>query len=66
MSGDKGDGQIGSSKLAGVHTKVLFGNPAAAGFHSILLFVLAHTTIQAYSHRDNRMATVVSANWQFR
>ena len=65
MSGDKGDSQIGSSKLAGVHTKVLSGNPAAAGFYSILLFVPGHTTIQAHSHRDDRMATVVSGNWQF-
>ena len=65
MSGDKGDSQIGSSKLAGVHTKVLSGNPAAAGFYSILLFVPAHTTIQAHSHRDDRMASVISGNWQF-
>jgi quercetin dioxygenase-like cupin family protein len=65
VSGDKGDSQIGSSKLAGVHTKVLAGNPATAGFYSILLFVPAHTTIQAHSHRDDRMATVVSGNWQF-
>jgi quercetin dioxygenase-like cupin family protein len=65
MTGDKGDSQIGSSKLAGVHTKVLSGNPAAVGFYSILLFVPAHTTIQAHSHRDDRMAAVVSGNWQF-
>src|SRR5579871_5000785 len=63
--GDKGDSQIGSSKLAGVHTKILAGDPSAAGFYSILLFVPAHTTIQAHSHRDDRMATVVSGNWQF-
>ena len=65
MSGDQGDSQIGSSKLAGVHTKILAGNPARAGFYSILLFVPPHTTIQAHSHRDDRMATVVSGNWQF-
>src|SRR5215471_2404330 len=64
-SGDKGESQIGSSKLAGVHTKILAGNPAAAGFYSILLFVPPHTTIQAHSHRDDRMATVVSGTWQF-
>jgi len=64
-SGDKGDSQIGSSKLAGVHTKILAGNPAAASFYSILLFVPPHTTIQAHSHRDDRMATVVSGTWQF-
>ena len=64
-SGDEGESQIGSSKLAGVHTKILAGNPAAAGFYSILLFVPPHTTIQAHSHRDDRMATVVSGTWHF-
>jgi quercetin dioxygenase-like cupin family protein len=57
--------QIGSSGVAGVHTKVLFGDPARAGFYTILLFVPAHTTIQAHSHRDDRMATVVSGEWHF-
>jgi len=55
--------QIGSSGLAGVHTKVLFGDPAKEGFYTILLFVPAHTTIQAHSHRDHRMAAVVSGEW---
>jgi uncharacterized RmlC-like cupin family protein len=55
--------QIGSSGLAGVHTKVLFGDPSKEGFYTILLFVPAHTTIQAHSHRDNRMAAVVSGEW---
>jgi len=57
--------QIGSSGLKGVHTRVLFGNPAKAGYYSILLFVPAHTTIQAHSHRDDRIATVVSGEWHF-
>jgi hypothetical protein len=60
-----GNSQIGSSGVAGVHTKVLFGDPAKAGFYSILLFVPAHTTILAHSHRDDRMATVVSGEWHF-
>ena len=64
-SSDKGASQVGSSKLAGVHTTILAGDPTAAGFYSILLFVPAHTTIQAHSHRDDRMATVVSGAWQF-
>src|SRR5437899_12132345 len=64
-SGDKGDSQIGSSKLAGVHTKILAGTPSAAGFYSILLFVPPHTTIQAHSHRDDRVVTVVSGEWHF-
>jgi hypothetical protein len=57
--------QIGSSGLAGVHTKVLFGDPSKAGFYSILLFVPAHVTIQAHTHRDDRIATVVSGQWHF-
>ena len=66
MRGGAVDGnQIGSSGLPGVHTKVLFGDPSKAGFYSILLFAPAHTTIQAHSHRDDRMATVVSGTWYF-
>ena len=66
MRGGAVDGnQIGSSGLAGVHTKVLFGDPSKADLYSILLYVPAHTTIQAHSHRDHRMATVVSGTWYF-
>jgi quercetin dioxygenase-like cupin family protein len=57
--------QIGSSGLPGVHTKVVFGDPSRASFYTILLFVPAHTTIQAHSHRDDRVATVVSGEWHF-
>ncbi len=57
--------QIGSSGLPGVHTKVVFGDPSKASFYTILLFVPAHTTIQAHSHRDDRVATVVSGEWHF-
>jgi pimeloyl-ACP methyl ester carboxylesterase len=60
-----GSDQIGSSGLAGVSTKVLFGNPSSPGFYTIVLFVPAHTTIAAHAHRDDRMATVVSGTWQF-
>ena len=57
--------QIGSSRLAGVHTKVLYGDPAKPGLYSILLYVPPHTQIQAHSHQDDRMATVVSGTWHF-
>ena len=57
--------QIGSSELKGVRTKVLFGNPEKGGYYSILLYVPAHTNIQAHSHRDDRVATVVSGDWHF-
>jgi len=57
--------QIGSSGLPGVHTRVLFGDPAKSGFYSVLLYVPAGTTIQAHSHRDDRVATVLSGTWHF-
>ncbi len=68
MRGGAVDGnQIGSSGLAGVHTKVLFGDPSKAGFliRSLLFVPLRHTTIQGHSHRDDRVATVVSGTWYF-
>jgi quercetin dioxygenase-like cupin family protein len=43
--------------------KVVFGDPSKAGFYTILLFVPAHTTIQAHSHRDDRVAVVVLGEW---
>jgi quercetin dioxygenase-like cupin family protein len=58
-------GSAGSSRLSGVHSKVLFGDPTRAEAYAILLFVPPHTTIQAHSHRDHRMATVVSGTWHF-
>jgi pimeloyl-ACP methyl ester carboxylesterase len=60
-----GSNQVGSSGLPGVSTRVLFGDPSKAGFYTIVLSVPSHTTIQGHSHRDDRMATVVSGTWQF-
>lgn len=57
--------QIGSSGATGVHTKILYGDPSKEGFYTILLYVGPHTTIQSHSHRDNRVATVVSGEWHF-
>jgi uncharacterized RmlC-like cupin family protein len=64
-AGPTDNNQIGSSELAGVHTEALFGDPRKVGFYSILLFVPAHVTIQSHTHRDNRVATVVSGEWHF-
>jgi quercetin dioxygenase-like cupin family protein len=63
--GDFDGSKVGSSGVTGVHTKTLFGDPAKGDFYAILLFVPGHTTIQAHSHRDDRMAVVVSGDWQF-
>lgn len=60
-----GTEQIGSAGVAGISTKVLFGDPSKSGFYAVTMFVPAHTTIQAHSHRDDRMATVVSGTWRF-
>ena len=60
-----GDDQTGGAGSAAGQRRVLFGDPTTAGYYSILLFVPAHTTSQAHSHRDNRMATVVSGEWHF-
>ena len=60
-----GTEQVGSSFLAGVSTKILAGDPSQPGFYTIILSVPANTTIPAHSHRDDRMATVVSGTWQF-
>jgi len=59
-----GSNQIGSSYLPGVSTTVLFGDPSKAGFYAIVLSVPPNTTIPAHSHRDDRVATVVSGTWQ--
>jgi len=48
-----------------VSTKILNGDPSRPGFYTIVLSVPARTTIAAHSHRDDRMATVVSGTWQF-
>jgi len=57
--------RLGSSGIAGVIRKCFLVDPSKAGFYSILLFVPPHTTIQGHSHRDDRMATVVSGAWYF-
>jgi len=57
--------QIGSSRIAGVHTKVIVGDPSQPGFYTLLLFVPRETTIQAHAHRDDRIATVLAGEWHF-
>ena len=65
MANQTGSENIGSSLLAGVSTKVLFGDPSKPGFYTIVLSVPANTKIAAHSHRDDRVATVVSGRWSF-
>jgi pimeloyl-ACP methyl ester carboxylesterase/quercetin dioxygenase-like cupin family protein len=54
----------GSSGVAGIQTIVLKGDPDQAGVYTIMLRVPAHTRIAAHSHRDDRVATVISGTWR--
>ncbi len=60
-----GNENIGSSKLSGVSTKVLFGDPSKSGFYTIVRSGPPNTTIAAHAHRYDRIATVVSGTWRF-
>jgi len=55
----------GSSGVGGIQTVVLKGDPNESGVYTIMLRVPAHTQIAAHSHRDDRVATVVSGTWHF-
>jgi hypothetical protein len=54
----------GSSGVGGIQIVVLKGNPDQAGPYTIMLRVPAHTRIAAHSHRDDRVATVISGTWR--
>ncbi len=58
-----GNPGTGSSGIAGIETVVLKGNPEEAGVCTIMLRVPAHTRIAAHSHRDDRVASVISGTW---
>ncbi len=58
-----GNPGTGSSGVGGIQTVVLKGNPDQAAVYTIMLRVPAHTRIAAHSHRDDRVATVISGTW---
>ena len=60
-----GNPGTGSSGMAGIETVILKGNPDQASIYTIMLRVPAHTRIAAHSHRDDRVATVISGTWHF-
>ncbi len=55
----------GTSGLQGIQTTVLLGDPTKPGIYTISLRVPADTVILAHTHRDDRVATVVSGTWYF-
>jgi quercetin dioxygenase-like cupin family protein len=55
----------GTSGVAGIETTVLKGDPTKAGLYTILLKVPSNTRIEAHTHPDDRVATVISGTWYF-
>jgi len=53
----------GTSGVSGIQTRILKGDPTKAGLYTIRLTVPANTTIQAHTHADDRVATVISGTW---
>lgn len=58
-------GGAGTSGISGIRTRVLSGDPTASGLYTIALQVPANTRIAAHTHRDDRVAMVVSGTWYF-
>ncbi|MBI4885684.1 MAG: cupin domain-containing protein [Acidobacteria bacterium] len=58
-------GGAGTSGAGGIETVILKGDPAKAGLYTILLRAAPNLRIQAHSHRDDRVATVVKGTWLF-
>ena len=60
----QGNPGTGSSGVSGIQTVVLKGDPNETGVYTIMLRVPPHTQIAAHSHRDDRVATVISGTWR--
>lgn len=59
----QGNPGTGSSGIGGIQMVVLKGDPNKPGVYTIMLRVPAHKKIAAHSHRDDRVATVISGTW---
>lgn len=59
-----GNPGTGSSGVADIKTIVLKGDPNQPGVYTIMLRVPPHTRIAPHSHRDDRVATVISGTWR--
>ena len=52
-------------RLAGLTTRVLFGDPTKSGLYTIELKVARNSVIQAHTHQDTPTAVVISGLWYF-
>jgi len=59
-----GNPGTGSSGVSGIQTVVLKGDPNETGVYTIMLRVPPNTQIAAHSHKDYRVATVISGTWR--
>ncbi|SRR5213593_2006174 len=57
-------GGVGTSGVA-VQTVILKGDPSKPGLYTLLLRAGPNMKIASHSHRDDRVATVVSGKWYF-
>ena len=55
----------GTSGASGIETVVLKGDPAKPGMYVLRLRAAPNITIQAHSHKDDRVATVLKGTWYF-
>lgn len=55
----------GTSGAAGIQTVLLLGDPAKPGPYVLEIRVPANTAIAPHTHRDDRIATVMSGTWFF-
>ena len=53
----------GTSGVSGIQSRVLKGDATKPGLYTIQLTVPANTKIEAHTHPDDRVATVVSGIW---
>jgi uncharacterized RmlC-like cupin family protein len=58
-------GGTGTSGASGIETVVLKGDPSKPGLYTLMLRVAPNVRIQAHSHRDDRVATVIKGTWYF-
>ena len=55
----------GTSGAAGIQTVVVKGDPSKPGLYTLMLRAGPNLRIQAHSHRDDRVATVLKGTWYF-
>lgn len=53
----------GTSGVSGIQTRTLKGDATKSGLYTIQLTIPANVKIQAHTHPDDRVATVVSGTW---